>query len=73
MLEVTLSVQVLDALKYQNYYQFGAVAQLVARATPVRKVIWSRRVSLIFFFCFVSYFAPHIPLSPLREYLVFLP
>ncbi|KAJ9482658.1 hypothetical protein VN97_g10770 [Penicillium thymicola] len=39
-----------DVKQGKNYYQFGAVAQLVARATPVRKVIWSRRVSLIFFF-----------------------
>ncbi|CAI7670917.1 unnamed protein product [Penicillium viridicatum] len=29
----------------QRRHQFGAVAQLVARATPVRKVIWSRRAS----------------------------
>jgi hypothetical protein len=40
------------------WHQVGAVAQLVARATPVRKVIWSRRVSLIYFFyCFFGYIA----------------
>ncbi|KAJ5350951.1 hypothetical protein N7541_008678 [Penicillium brevicompactum] len=31
----------------ENWHQVGAVAQLVARATPVRKVIWSRRIKLM--------------------------